>query len=284
MSENTLKEIPFDSLESLRELYQQSWPEHVVAYNFLGFMIRKIEKFEGYRELTNIYSINGEVNEDATFVGFILNKHMFIATATLDKSFEELKKLLKLIDFNIPRMFLCARQIYRNFLLDFIASDNSLKVSIDDETIMVHMRKEEALKFEYEVPKGFELRSLSIKDADFVQSTWTFASRMNENFVEYTIKYNPSVALYDENNELVAWCLVFDFGTLLHLFTIPSHRNKGYAEIITKAISKKIAEIGCDVATSIVTDNLVSFNLFTKLGFKEIDRNFWIGIERKDVI
>ena len=102
-------------------------------------------------------------------------------------------------------------------------------------------------------------------------------------FVEYMIENNTNVGLFDDSNELVAWCLRLDFGSLTVLQVDENHLRKGYGEIVTKANSKKIAsDYDVDISTNIVHGNEKSTNLFKKLGFKHIDNNYWIGLEKRE--
>lgn len=102
-------------------------------------------------------------------------------------------------------------------------------------------------------------------------------------FIEYMIEHNTNVGLYNELDKLVAWCLRLDFGSLLALQVDENHLRKGYGEIVTKAIAKKIAhENDVDITSNIIHENINSLNLFTKLGFKEIDRNFWMDLKKPE--
>lgn len=97
--------------------------------------------------------------------------------------------------------------------------------------------------------------------------------------MEYLIDNNKSVGLFKDNGELVAWCLSMDVGSLSILQVNEKHLRKGYGEIVAKATTKKIAlESEIDVTANVVLANFKSLNLFTKLGFKDIDKNFWIGV------
>lgn len=182
------------------------------------------------------------------------------------------------MDFSVLRHFMCTKQLYRSFVLDFITKEKFDKIIWDDETIMMHLKKEEALKFQIDLPEGLELRSLSVEDTFKVNDNWPHKANASEKFIEYCIKFNPSVGLYNQEGELLSWCLSHDFRLLLNLFTDKNHLRKGYAEIVTKAISKKLAEDGYDVTASIIVKNVKSLNLFNKLGFNEIDRNYFIGV------
>jgi N-acetylglutamate synthase-like GNAT family acetyltransferase len=96
------------------------------------------------------------------------------------------------------------------------------------------------------------------------------------------IENNTNVGLFNENDELVAWCLKLDFGSLAALQVDANHLRKGYGETVTKAICKKIAEeCNVDISSNIVHANIKSKNLFAKLGFNEIDNNFWIGVGKE---
>lgn len=98
-------------------------------------------------------------------------------------------------------------------------------------------------------------------------------------YVEYLIDHCSTKGLFNENRELVAWCLSMPTGSLAILQVDEKHQRKGFGEIVTKAITKKIAsESENDITANIVFDNFKSSNLFTKLGFKDIDKNFWIGV------
>lgn len=169
--------------------------------------------------------------------------------------------------------------------MNFIASQNFESKLWDDTTVMMYLPKEEALKLQYNIPNGFSVRSLSISNAEKVNSHWPHASEGSVKFIEYIIAFNPTVGVYNENDELVAWCLYHDFSLFLALQTDPNHLRKGYAEIATKALAKKVAEeYQLDSVASIVHNNFKSVNLFTKIGFKQIDTNSWIGLGKVKAI
>lgn len=73
----------------------------------------------------------------------------------------------------------------------------------------------------------------------------------------------------------------FTNGTLGGLKTIESHSRHGYGSLVTKYVSKKVAEMGHDVYVGIYDTNTPSRALFEKLGFKLIDEEFLIGVNVK---
>lgn len=177
---------------------------------------------------------------------------------------------------------MCTKGFYRKLVFDFIAEEKIEKVLWDNRCILVHLSKNDALKLDTSLPDGFKLRSLSEDFSDEIQTHWTFSSFWFDKFIEFNLKLNPSIGLFDKNNELVAWCLSHHFRMLLALQTHSNHLRKGYAEVVTKALSKMIAQkFDCDITAVIMVDNPKSLKLFTKIGFKEMDDYSFIGVSEK---
>lgn len=65
-------------------------------------------------------------------------------------------------------------------------------------------------------------------------------------------------------------------GILGTLQTDESYLGHGYGSLVTKALSKIIAEMGYDVNTSILQNNIPSRKLFEKLGFELVGDVHWI--------
>lgn len=129
-----------------------------------------------------------------------------------------------------------------------------------------------------------QLRPLTIENAVKIDSVWPMKTEGSVTFIEYMITNNVNVGLFDDANELVAWCLQLDFGSLATLQVDEKHFRKGFGEMVTKVITKKIAdENDVDVTSNIVFENFKSLSLFEKLGFEETDINYWIGVEKLSI-
>lgn len=132
------------------------------------------------------------------------------------------------------------------------------------------------------MPENFKLASLTAGDAAYVKAEWTHSADFSENTVQYLIDNNVTVGLYNGINELVGWCGVFDFGSLAALQVDERYRRKGYGEIVTKAITKKIAiDNGIDVTSGFVSGNFKSQSLVEKIGFRKIDNTRWVGVTKR---
>lgn len=70
---NLLVEVPIESLPKLRDAYQINWPEHIVAFSFLDKMIKRFRERPEQRENVKIYSVDGMIEEDATFIAVVVS-------------------------------------------------------------------------------------------------------------------------------------------------------------------------------------------------------------------
>lgn len=138
------------------------------------------------------------------------------------------------------------------------------------------------IKTGYRVPHNLQVKSLSESHVELVNSLWAHRYNESEKFISYTIKYHVNVGIFNENDELVAWCLRYDNGSLGMLQVIKSERGKGYGTLISKFMCKKIAEeFKSDVISEIVPGNLISENMFAEIGFKKTDLHAGFEMRRK---
>ncbi|KAL7043377.1 hypothetical protein ACKWTF_001480 [Chironomus riparius] len=274
-TENCLLEIPVEYLPKLRHAYKINWPEHILAFSFLDKMIKRFKERPEQRKIVKMYSVDGKLEEDATFIAVV--QDYTVVVATLDLSFNRLSRGLKGLNFNTVKKFSGLREIYKSSLLEFIKNEGLITL-VDKDMIMVHMSCEDAKNLNYEVPKGLVIRELNISDIDKVNSAWPNRYNGSDKLLSYCIDTNFSLGLIDEKSgELLAWCLENDVNSLFVLQVDENHLRKGYATIITKALSKLIAdERGLDINANIICSNVKSMGLFEKLSFKVIDNNSFV--------
>lgn len=134
-------------------------------------------------------------------------------------------------------------------------------------------------------------------DLEKANSVWPFRNPNSLVFFERIAKYNPNIGAYKVDGTMVAWLLRYFWkkkqnkgnnyywivvflrlptGLLGALQTDEKYFGHGYGTLVTKVISKKIAELGHDIYAGILEKNYPSRNLFSKLGFKSIGEVHWI--------
>lgn len=198
----------------------------------------------------------------------------------MDPSFEKIKQGLKLLNYNKDINFMCIKKCFREVLIKFIEGEKFKKREWDDEMPYLMLDKNEAKKFEIIVPDGFTIRSLDSCDVDRINSVWPHAASVPKNWIANIIKCNPTVGLYNQENKLIAWCLFNDRTALNALQVDPDYLRKGYGELMTKVLSKKVAEeFNYDPVCGILLSNEKSLKLFEKLGFKKFEMMTYVGIK-----
>lgn len=70
-------------------------------------------------------------------------------------------------------------------------------------------------------------------------------------------------------------------GLLNALQTDKMYKGKGYAQLVTKYLSKEIAKTGHNIYAGIYEENIASRSLFTKIGFKSVGECCWLGVAVK---
>lgn len=114
------------------------------------------------------------------------------------------------------------------------------------------------------------ISSLRLSHVSLVNQTWKFGgNQQGYNNIRYLISNFPSCCIMDEHGQPVSWILVYNYGALGILYTLPEHRGKGYAKVLISTMAKKLFAESHPVYCFIEEDNSLSYKLFTSLGFIE---------------
>lgn len=124
---------------------------------------------------------------------------------------------------------------------------------------------------------------LSAEDVPTIDRHWPHSFPGSDDFLKQLLNQNGGLGLYlKEDQTLVSWIMKNQLLGLGTLQTVDSHKRKGYARILTMALTKKMAEEGVDVHTCIVRQNVVSQTLFKSLGFKHVDHLMFEKVQEFD--
>jgi len=95
--------------------------------------------------------------------------------------------------------------------------------------------------------------------------------------MKYVIEKCGSVGVYLKNDPTcpVSWAMFSNLGQIMHVYTLPEHRGKGFAKTVVISIMKEMLEIGMSPTLEIVDGNVASTMMFTGLGFVEAYRGTW---------
>ena len=203
---------------------------------------------------------------------------------TLEPSCAKLKKSLKLLNCDQDLNFVCIKKCFRDFFLKFFEEENFEKHDWDDELIYLVIDKNELKSIEIVVPDGLEMKSLSLSDIDKIYSLWPHAHKVPRKLVEKFIKYNPTIALFDEKSQLIAWMFYNDQACGNGLHVDPKYLGRGYGKLVGRALARKVAEeLDYDFVIGVLPSNEKSLNLFSKNGKRFDDMTFVGSKGRKNL-
>lgn len=163
-----------------------------------------------------------------------------------------------------------------------IVEDLNLKIHGDRTAVCYYLPRDDALELEVTLPPKMYMRPLNDSHVIKINSAWPHRYLGSDQFISYSIKYHESVGLFDDAEELLAWSLRYDNGSLGVLQVDENHLRKGYGSLIAKALSRKIAEaFESDITALIKYDNFESMSMFTNLGFKAAEKHLWLVLKRQ---
>ncbi|XP_048359047.1 glycine N-acyltransferase-like protein 3 [Sphaerodactylus townsendi] len=110
------------------------------------------------------------------------------------------------------------------------------------------------------------LASLDVSHAALLNETWSRGgSEQCRTYLASLIGCFPSICVLDENGSPVSWGLTDQFATMIHGYTLPEHRRKGYNRLIATALAKKLHSRGFPAQGNVLEDNVPSITLLKSM-------------------
>lgn len=156
----------------------------------------------------------------------------------------------------------------------------------DTLTHLHYLTKEKAREYDVTCPDGITLKPMhSDEHVATIDAIYPFRSEgVTAKGFKKLMTFNVNLGAFNDNDKLVAWCLVYQSGVLNALQVLnDGQKRKGLGGLIVKAIAKIMAEKNWDTFGCIVDGNVPSLNLFKKLGFTSIDQVHWVGFGAEDI-
>lgn len=130
--------------------------------------------------------------------------------------------------------------------------------------------------FVFSAPNNVTLKPLSPANAEIVDNEWPNKHIGSHFFVNRLIEWNPNIGAFDENNELMGWCLRLQAGPLGALQVRDKFMRKGIGSLVALAMCKILANMNLDTFALVGVQNIASQKMFVKLGFKHTDDAYWL--------
>ncbi|NXW51331.1 GLYL3 protein, partial [Nyctiprogne leucopyga] len=89
------------------------------------------------------------------------------------------------------------------------------------------------------------LTCLDISHASLLSKTWSRGGNpRSQKYLANLICCFPSVCVLDDNGYPLSWSLTDQFATMIHGYTLPEHRRKGYSRLVATTLAKKLHSCG----------------------------------------
>ncbi|XP_047668171.1 glycine N-acyltransferase-like isoform X2 [Tachysurus fulvidraco] len=129
------------------------------------------------------------------------------------------------------------------------------------------MRLQDPSKLKVE-RSSFQMSSVKESHAALINSKWEFGTgERTEPLIRNMIRNFPSCCVLDSEGRPVSWLLSYPSCEMGVMYTLPEHRQKGYAKALVTILARKLHSDGYPVYCSINLENQPSYRLLTSLGF-----------------
>lgn len=222
--------------------------------------------------------------ENRTVVGITPESDYTVFIASLDESLVELREVLmqtKLINWDKPPLFTAINRSFHKMLYEIFETKN-VRVLTDNYCSSIWMDKKKASGYEFSVPDNVEMKILSADDSAIINDVWPYRYLGSEKFIKSLIRLNGGLGIY-EGGQLVSWILKIECFGLGLLQTLDEHQGKGYARLLTRALSKKIAlEDDEDVILFASYGKPKTVDLYIRYGFHHVCYTHWMYLKKSD--
>lgn len=128
----------------------------------------------------------------------------------------------------------------------------------------------------FSAPSNITLKPLSADNAEVVDNLWPNKHHGSLFLIKRLIQMNPNIAAFDENSELMGWCLRLQSGPLGALQVQPNFKRRGIATLLIIAMCKILENMNQDTFALVNYSNIAASQMFLKLGFKQSDDTYWL--------
>nr|XP_018897945.1 PREDICTED: uncharacterized protein LOC109031083 [Bemisia tabaci] len=167
-------------------------------------------------------------------------------------------------------------------MVNQIVSVKNLEKHFSIKTEMYWMDKERARNLKIECPSSVRLERLTTKQVDYLDRYWPHKFEGSKEYLHTLLQRNLSMGVFQPfAKHPVAWAVCSHSSAITMLFTLETHRGKGYARLLCTAIARKLGEMDIDPRATVLDDNQASKILFITLGYKTGGYFYYIGLRSK---
>uniref|UniRef100_A0A8C6ZUI5 Glycine N-acyltransferase-like protein n=1 Tax=Nothoprocta perdicaria TaxID=30464 RepID=A0A8C6ZUI5_NOTPE len=116
---------------------------------------------------------------------------------------------------------------------------------------------------------------LDISHASLLNETWSRGGNARcQRYLANLICCFPSVCILDDKGCPLSWSLTDQFATMIHSYTLPEHRRKGYSRLVATALAKKLHSQGFPAQGNVLETNTPSVTMLKSMNAQFLPCSF----------
>ncbi|NXT35658.1 GLYL3 protein, partial [Pelecanoides urinatrix] len=265
-------------LQLLEKMLRWSFPKSLKVYGAVmninrGNPFRKevvVDSWPGFKAFFHIFSLQNEIDD----LDYYTNTHAVFYKEL--QAYQELLENTNAINWG---------QIFQIQDLEiYLAGEDSFKSSAVAWRIRHSFLPNTLSVLSLRLDPQLTLAYLDISHASLLSKTWSRGGNPRcQKYLANLICCFPSVCVLDDNGYPLSWSLMDQSATMIHGYTLPEHRRKGYSRLVATTLAKKLHSYGFPAQGNVLETNIPSITLLKSMNAQFLPCSFFRAYTLKSV-
>ncbi|XP_063183883.1 glycine N-acyltransferase-like protein 3 [Chroicocephalus ridibundus] len=147
-----------------------------------------------------------------------------------------------------------------------VALSKQVDVKTSSFQMVIHSDPDMLPDVRLQMDPKLTLTYLDISHASLLSKTWSRGGNpRSQKYLANLICSFPSVCVLGDKGYPLSWSLTDQFATMIHVYTLPEHRRKGYSRLVATTLAKKLHSHGFPAQGNVLETNIPSITLLKSM-------------------
>ncbi|XP_059584817.1 glycine N-acyltransferase-like protein 3 [Alligator mississippiensis] len=157
-----------------------------------------------------------------------------------------------------------------------VARSNQVDVKVSSFQMVIHPDPDTLPDVRLQMDPAPRLAYLDISHASLLSETWSRGgTEQCRRYLANLICCFPSICVLDDNGQPISWGLTDQFATMIHGYTLPEYRRKGYNRLVATILAKKLHSQGFPAQGNVLEKNVPSIALLKSMNAQFLPCQFF---------
>ncbi|KFZ66970.1 Glycine N-acyltransferase-like 3, partial [Podiceps cristatus] len=157
-----------------------------------------------------------------------------------------------------------------------VALSKEVDVKTSSFQMVIHSDPDTLPDVRLQMDPKLTLAYLDISHAKLLNKAWSRGGNPRcQKYLANLICCFPSVCVLDDNKNPLSWSLTDQFATMIHGYTLPEHRRKGYSRLVATTLAKKLHSCGFPAQGNVLETNMPSIALLKSMNAQFLPCSFF---------